>query len=583
MPRARRLCAEEVLRRLNLQNGSDSECDDADDLSEDTSTISMENNVTPDGDGQSESLSTHLHQEEELYNEASDDEFFENNSDVSDDSQHVDSDEDNFTSPSGIDWSSMSPPVRHLERNVIRFREGTTVNPANELQAFSLFINDTILRTIQRWTNKRLKLRKRRKMSFRELKSWFAVIIRSGADRDGMSQLSSHFSEKDSKPFYRCAMSKNRTKEILETISLDNKVTRAEKQTTDRLAAIREIWTLFLQALKLHYVPSDSLTVDEQLYGFRGFASGRCYMPAKPAKYGIKIFWICDASNGYALHGIPYAGKEGERAVGLAKRLVLELTKPFFHTHRNVYIDRYFTSHELIVELLKNGLTCTGTIMANRRSVPEVMKSTKGLEVRSTRFLWDVSNRIMLASYCPKKNKNVLLMSSFHQKNEIHASREDKLPVIIDDYNHGKGGVDVLDSCIEDFSVKRKTNRYTVVYLFNMIDVALFNAYTIMKANGYTCSRCTFMKKVAEQLAQENMFYRFHDKRIYAQTKDAFISFGFSPKSNVGYERNQSNPGKCQIKRCRKSTRNSCASCSKRVCGDHMMKLIKCNNCRPYE
>ena len=211
------MCAEEVLRRLNLLNSSASESDDADDLSEDEGNISTENNVTPDGDDES----TYLHQEEELYNEASDEEFYENNSDVSDDSEHVDSVEENFTSPSGVDWSSVNPPVRHLERNIIRFREGTTVNPTNESQAFLLFINDTILRTIQRWTNKRLRLRKRRKMSFRELKAWLAVIIRSGADRDGMSQLSSHYSKKDSKPFYRCALSKKRTKEILETISLD--------------------------------------------------------------------------------------------------------------------------------------------------------------------------------------------------------------------------------------------------------------------------------------------------------------------------------------------------------------------------
>ena len=135
------MCAEEVLRRLNLLNSSASESDDADDLSEDEGNISTENNVTPDGDDES----TYLHQEEELYNEASDEEFYENNSDVSDDSEHVDSVEENFTSPSGVDWSSVNPPVRPLERNIIRFREGTTVNPTNESQAFLLFINDTIL------------------------------------------------------------------------------------------------------------------------------------------------------------------------------------------------------------------------------------------------------------------------------------------------------------------------------------------------------------------------------------------------------------------------------------------------------
>lgn len=164
------------------------------------------------------------------------------------------------------------------------------MNPVSELQAFALFLNDTVLRTIQRWTNRHLKLRKRQMITFLELKAWLAVIIRLGADRDGMSSLAFLFSKNDSKPFYRCALSKNRTKKILKTISLDNKITRARRQSTDILAAIREIWTLFLQSFNLHYAPSDSLTVDEELHGFRGYAPGRYYMPAKPAKYGIKIF-----------------------------------------------------------------------------------------------------------------------------------------------------------------------------------------------------------------------------------------------------------------------------------------------------
>ena len=561
------LCAEEVLRRLEfLEEDTDDEY-----CSSDTNSI--------DGSGDHDGQEEQDREEIEIYNEISDDEFMENiseESDASDDSQENDEHDIHVLSPSGVTWSPSVPPNRHLQRNYISFREGATVNPSTEIQAFLLFMNDTILRTIQRWTNRRLKLRRRKMITFRELKAWLAVIIRSGADRDGMSSLSSLFAKNDSKPFYHCALSKNRTKEILETISLDNKITRAQRQSTDKLAAIREIWNLFLQSLKLNYVPSDSLTVDEQVYGFRGYAPGRCYMPAKPAKYGIKIFWLCDVSNGYVLHGIPYCGRDGERAVGLAKNIVLELSKPYYHTHRNVYIDRYFTSHELIVELLKNGLTCTGTIMSNRRSVPLEMKSTKGVEVHSTRFLWDSINRIMLASYCPKKNKNVLLMSSMHTKNEVQTSREDRLPTVIDDYNHGKGGVDLLDSCIEDFSCKRKTNRYTLVYFFNMIDVALFNAYTILKANGYSKSRNNFMKILAEQLAEEHMLHRYNDKKIFVQTKDSFLSFGFLPKSVECPQ--MKTPSKCQVKRCRKSTRNACTSCSKRVCTEHMKKVIKCDS-----
>ena len=42
-----------------------------------------------------------------------------------------------------------------------------------------------------------------------------------------------------------------------------------------------------------------------------------------------------------------------------------------------------------------------------------------------------------------------------------------------------------------------------------------------------------FVKQVAEQLAEENMYHRYNDEKVYARTKDAFTSFGFSSKSNV--------------------------------------------------
>ena len=51
------------------------------------------------------------------------------------------------------------------------------------------------------------------------------------------------------------------------------------------MAAVREIWDLFQNNLRKYNVPSDTITVGEQLYGYRSYAPGRCYMKSKPAKY----------------------------------------------------------------------------------------------------------------------------------------------------------------------------------------------------------------------------------------------------------------------------------------------------------
>ena len=40
----------------------------------------------------------------------------------------------------------------------------------------------------------------------------------------------------------------------------------------------------------------DNLTIDEQLEPFTGKVSFRQYMPSKPDKYGMKIWWVTDIS-----------------------------------------------------------------------------------------------------------------------------------------------------------------------------------------------------------------------------------------------------------------------------------------------
>ena len=57
--------------------------------------------------------------------------------------------------------------------------------------------------------------------------------------------------------------------------------------------------------------------------------------------------------------------------------------------------------------------------MANRREVPSQFKAAKGREIESTKALYDHSNKIILLSYVPKRNKNVLMMSSSHSSISI--------------------------------------------------------------------------------------------------------------------------------------------------------------------
>ncbi|KAK9730621.1 Transposase IS4 [Popillia japonica] len=83
-----------------------------------------------------------------------------------------------------------------------------------------------------------------------------------------------------------------------------------------------------------------NLFLDDTVIG-RGRVSFRQYLPSKPDKYGMKIWWICDSRTSYPLRGIPYLGKEGlNRAENLAQRVVEDLCEPFLRTKRNITFDK---------------------------------------------------------------------------------------------------------------------------------------------------------------------------------------------------------------------------------------------------
>ena len=86
----------------------------------------------------------------------------------------------------------------------------------------------------------------------------------------------------------------------------DNWHTREERKTLNKFAAVSEVWEIFLKNIRRVFIPNESITVDKQLVGYRGRIPGRTYMPSKPRKYGLKIFWACESSIGYALkrHGL---------------------------------------------------------------------------------------------------------------------------------------------------------------------------------------------------------------------------------------------------------------------------------------
>lgn len=70
---------------------------------------------------------------------------------------------------------------------------------------------------------------------------------------------------------------------LLNCLRFDDKCTRNQRRSQDKLAAIRELWESFIQKCRDMYKCGIHVTIDEQLIGFRGRCPFWMYIPSKPS------------------------------------------------------------------------------------------------------------------------------------------------------------------------------------------------------------------------------------------------------------------------------------------------------------
>lgn len=276
---------------------------------------------------------------------------------VSNDDDDYDSDEFcaevdmNFdlTTKDGTQWSSKPLPLSQTrKRNILRQKGGAAKfsNLYTAKEVFKSIMTPHMCATILNETNKKASQINDRHVPFteEELDAFFGLLLFAGVHRSNKEHVEELW-KPEHLPLFRATISRNRFREFLRFIRFDDGATRDDRSKTDKAAAIKPLWDCLNQNLKKGFTPYGTLTVDEQLYGYRGRTKFTQYMPAKPEKYGIKIFWVCDAKTSYPLQGHIYTGKQtdGQRQTNIGERTVLDLVAPYKNTGRTITMDNFFT------------------------------------------------------------------------------------------------------------------------------------------------------------------------------------------------------------------------------------------------
>lgn len=383
---------------------------------------------------------------------------------------------------------------------------------------------DTQPKNIRKWTN----------VTTDEMYAYIGILIYAGAEKSNTVHIKDLFAQSYI-PFYRAVMSQYRFEQLSRFLRFDDSRTRLDRLRADKLAPIRQIWTSFQGNLATAFVPSLNLCIDEQLLVCRNRCSFRQYIPSKPGKYGIKIFWAVDSKTNLPVSAEIYVGTQptDARSTGVSYDLVMRLCKDYLHIGTNITMDNFFTSYKLAIDLAKKDTTIVGTVRLNKRELPKSFSSIEKAKKRGVNTaVFCFSGPCELVSYTTKNSKNVCLLSTAHATEQLNDRT--KKPTVIHDYNAHKGGVDTFDKMLRAYTCKRKNLRWPVLLFFNMIDVGCFAAFRTFelchqnwKGNPQD-KRKLFLKELAFDLARNNMQKRSTVPKLRSTIKIAMNLIGFT-------------------------------------------------------
>jgi len=356
---------------------------------------------------------------------------------------------------------------------------------------FEKFFTEDVFQNLATQTNvyaQQCKLRYWTDTCVREMKAYVGMLI--GMGLHSLPQFRLYWS---SDPLFRvqplsAVMSRRRFLKLLQALHVNDNTKAPQRGTPehDKLYKLRPLLDNMNSAFMHHAVSSSSQSIDEGMVQFKGRNTMKQYMPMKPVKRGYKLWIRADAATGYVYHFQVYTGRNDSDAggVGLAARVVQKLTEAIHFTYTHVAFDNYFSSVDLLTDLLQKNLFATCTVRSNRRGLPEIASQSTNLTKGQSE--WMTKSRVAYIKWMDTKCVHVL-STAFDPNATLDVSRKQKdgtrltvtCPKPVYEYTKRMGGVDRFDQRRSMYSVSRRSRKWWMRLLYFVIDAAVVNAYIL--------------------------------------------------------------------------------------------------------
>ncbi|KAK6178647.1 hypothetical protein SNE40_011175 [Patella caerulea] len=372
--------------------------------------------------------------------------------------------------------------------------------------------------------------------------------------------------------FFNKTMPRDRALQILRYLHFaDNE--RADPN--DRLAKVRPVLDKLVANFKENYIPSQETSTDESLLKFKGRLKFRQNNRMKRARFGIKVYKVCQSTGnaaGYTCNLKIYTGQDRTNEDPASTAVVLELNHHLLNKGYNIFIDNWYSSPDLFIRLHQAKTNVCGTVRSNRKGMPVELRTVK---LRKGEVEYRSCNEGLLALVWKDKT-DVRMLSTMNNAQMIDTGKNDKhgkvirKPQCVITYNLGMGGVDISDQMSATYHSVRKYVKWYKKLFFYIFDMAVLNSFFIYKELGGKIQLLDYKIKLVKEILVSCVLPTYSTRgRPHSLPSPARLSGRHFPEALPSTEKTINPCKRCT--RCystgqRKETRYQCDICKTPLC-----------------
>ncbi|XP_043498457.1 piggyBac transposable element-derived protein 4-like [Polistes fuscatus] len=225
-----------------------------------------------------------------------------------------------------------------------------------------------------------------------EILAYYALCILIAQIKKPNIQM--HWSKREviETPIFAKVMPLKRFTQISRCLHFSNNLT---DRNNDRLHKIRPIITYWNEKFNNIYTPKEHISIDESLMRYKGRLIYKQFNPSKRAKFGIKIYKLCEASTGFCSKFKIYTGEDKvDLTDSASESVVMELAESILNKGYTLYIDNWYSSPSLFLNLHKQKTNVIGTVRHNRKNRKAEGSFGRQIKIRRTTLQnvqWNIS------------------------------------------------------------------------------------------------------------------------------------------------------------------------------------------------